>query len=158
LCITDTFQIHLPENITSVSWLPVQSVNLENRMLKFYPTQSTAYNLNFIFNLSCIINRTLNVVSKVCPETIFFPNSFTPNTDGINEAFKPWVSLPLTHYSLSIFNRYGQKVFETTIQQNGWNGYYKNSPQPLGAYMWQTIYQFGNKSIKRQKGYVLLIR
>ena len=158
LCLTDTLEIPMPASMSNVSWQPLQSVSLQNRILKFYPSQSTNYTLNFTVQPGCTFNRVLNITVKVCPETIFFPNSFTPNNDGLNDIFKPGVSLPLRYYRLNVFNRYGQKVFESSDQQNGWDGFYKGSAQPLGAYTWHCVYQFGSKDAKSLKGTLLLLR
>jgi len=53
---------------------------------------------------------------------IFYaPNSFTPNGDGMNEAWKPIV-FGASHYLLQIFNRWGDKIFETTNPDEPWLG------------------------------------
>ncbi|MBL4658485.1 MAG: PKD domain-containing protein, partial [Flavobacteriales bacterium] len=57
--------------------------------------------------------------------TIFFPNTITPNGDGINETFLPLGIGLLSNvkkYNLSIFNRWGDIVFETNDIHQGWDG------------------------------------
>ncbi len=55
--------------------------------------------------------------------TIYIPNAFTPNGDGINDIFKPKILVDLKEgYVFEIFNRLGQKVFSTTDTENGWDG------------------------------------
>jgi gliding motility-associated-like protein len=44
---------------------------------------------------------------------IFFPNAFSPNHDGHNDLFRPEVFGQLAKYQLQIFNRWGQKMFES---------------------------------------------
>ena len=52
------------------------------------------------------------------------PNTFTPNGDGLNDSFKPFPSL-VTDYKMSIFNKFGEKVFESFDINIGWDGYFK---------------------------------
>ena len=68
------------------------------------------------------------------------PNAFTPDENGHNETFQPVISGDeLTYYKLQIFDRWGNKVFETTDLSNSWNGRYFNSGEILsdGAYVWR---------------------
>jgi len=56
---------------------------------------------------------------------IYIPNSFTPNGDDLNDTFGPigiGVKNTPNTYSMKIFNRWGQLVFETTDFFNRWNG------------------------------------
>jgi gliding motility-associated-like protein len=53
--------------------------------------------------------------------TFYAPNSFTPNDDGLNDIWKP-VMTGITKFSLKIFNRWGDLIFETTDPEKGWMG------------------------------------
>ena len=46
------------------------------------------------------------------------------------------VSYPSNQYEFSVFNRWGQMVFRTSEQENGWNGTFKNEAQPIGTYFY----------------------
>jgi gliding motility-associated-like protein len=58
--------------------------------------------------------------------SIHFPNAFSPNSDGNNENFIP-MEEGVAEFRLSIFNRWGEKIFETTDIKTGWEGTYQNS-------------------------------
>ncbi len=59
------------------------------------------------------------------PEFLFWiPNAFTPNNNGLNDIFKP-VVLGVHDYNFLIFDRWGEKIFETHDMNEGWNGYFK---------------------------------
>jgi gliding motility-associated-like protein len=95
------------------------------------------------------------IKERICQ--IFFPNAFTPNGDGKNDAFKILNTNNLKDYQLSIYNRFGQKVFETFDFSTGWNGTYKDKPAETGAYVWYC--QFRQHDIQKNlKGVVVLLK
>ena len=71
------------------------------------------------------------------PEYLFWlPNAFTPNGNGLNDVFKP--KLVVVHqYSFLIFNRWGEKIFETKDFTEGWNGFYKNGICEQDVYVYK---------------------
>lgn len=85
------------------------------------------------------------------------PNAFTPNNNNFNETFKPIVA-GANEYLLQIFNRWGEKVFETDRQNIGWDGTFEGNPCQNGIYLYVLTYK-GKKTITRQeKGTLLLLR
>lgn len=158
ICSTDTFSIKVPKQATDITWQPSTNGMFKNGSLKFFPERNTAYNVAVSFAPQCSIQKKIDITVEPCPETIFFPNSFTPNNDGKNDFFKPSVSRPLGYYHFGIYNRYGQKVFETSNPQKGWDGTINGARQNTGSFIWQCSYAFANKAIVKQKGYVLLLR
>ena len=91
---------------------------------------------------------------------IHFPNAFTPNRDGRNDLFGPVVYGVLEKYKLMVYNRFGQKVFETTDPKKGWNGEAGGVPQATGAFVWVSSYKFSgaDQREKADKGTVMVIR
>jgi gliding motility-associated-like protein len=88
---------------------------------------------------------------------MYFPNAFTPNNDGRNEIFKILHPQNLSAYRLQVYNRYGQKVFETKDYSNGWNGIFKGQPATPGAYIWYCEFKQSGV-LNKMKGTVLLVR
>lgn len=85
----------------------------------------------------------LEVVSGV----IVVPNTFTPNGDGINDT---WDIKNLNFYNnctVTIFNRYGNKIFFATGYPNAWNGTYNDATLPVGAYYYIINLNNGTKPI-----------
>lgn len=84
------------------------------------------------------------------------PNVFTPNGDGVNDAFKVR-ACGVYEYKIAIFNRYGKKVYTSNSLSEGWNGYineYKASP---GVYYYQIIIKDLNGVFKNFEGSVSLL-
>jgi gliding motility-associated-like protein len=101
-----------------------------------------------------IISTNLTVV-KNCE--VYFPSAFTPNNDSKNDVFKILNAHNLLEYNLSIYNRWGQKVFETKDYTAGWNGIYNGVLQPIGVYVWYSTFKLVGKN-RQMKGTVVLIR
>lgn len=88
------------------------------------------------------------------------PNVFTPNNDGVNDIFFVRNS-DVTEYSLSIYNRWGILVFQTTSPQVKWDGNtISGQPATSGTYYWvlSAKYGSGNEYQGEKKGYVELVR
>jgi len=88
---------------------------------------------------------------------MILPDAFAP-TSSNNQVFKP---IPIfvneEGYSMQIFNRWGQKVFETERLDEGWDGTYQGQQQPTAVYVYLIKYlnEKGEEQIK--KGTVALI-
>ncbi|MDX2002822.1 MAG: gliding motility-associated C-terminal domain-containing protein [Chitinophagales bacterium] len=88
-----------------------------------------------------------------------FPTGFTPNGDGSNDLFRPIVSGQLLSYNLRIYNRWGEKVFETNDVKEGWNGTYNGEKQPMGTFAWVVEYQMAaTQEYGVDRGNVTLLR
>jgi gliding motility-associated-like protein len=66
--------------------------------------------------------------------TLYIPNAFSPNNDGINDTFS-FFGNSLSDYDLKIFNRWGQLIF-TGSQTKMWDGRFKNKKVPSGSYIY----------------------
>lgn len=87
---------------------------------------------------------------------LFVPNAFTPNSDGHNDSFLPKGS-GLTNYQLFVYSKYGIQVFETTDQNQGWNGRIKGQEAISDSYIWVIRYDDLNGKTIEERGSVLLI-
>lgn len=80
------------------------------------------------------------------------PNAFSPNNDGKNDEFVPMTNRAIPTYEMSIFNRWGQRVFYTTKFDEGWDGTYQNNGKAVdgGTYFYKIVYtcERGNKQIE----------
>lgn len=119
--------------------------------------QTTTYTVTAFTPLGCSSTDQVTVIVYKGPD-IYVPNAFTPNADGRNDIFRA-IPVGITQFeSLSVFNRYGQKIFFTSNASFGWDGTWQNKKQPQGSYAWMVsgINFKGERIFK--KGSVLLIR
>jgi gliding motility-associated-like protein len=123
-------------------------------------SQPGIYLLTVTDNYNCVGSDTINVNPKPCTEGIFVPNAFTPNGDGLNDLLRP-INLnnaPVSQFRFAIFNRWGQKIFESRNPSSGWDGRMQGTDQPAGVYVWQLEYQFPGAPLTIHSGTVILIR
>ena len=85
------------------------------------------------------------------------PNSFTPNGDGKNDVFRIPPGTAFTLKNLSIFDRWGNKLFTTSNIGEGWDGRYKGQACPAGTYVFMINGSEGAGPLSI-KGTVILIR
>jgi gliding motility-associated-like protein len=122
------------------------------------PTSNAVYKVN-IRERVCNYDTTISLQVKVhsIPELSSLPNAFTPNGDGKNDCFgiAQWGESKIEQFT--IYNRWGQPVFETKQAGDCWDGTSKGTAQPSGTYIYvlraQTVCGF----IAR-KGMVTLVR
>jgi gliding motility-associated-like protein len=99
---------------------------------------------------------------------VTFPNVFTPNSDGSsggyyninaldNDIFFPYTT-GVEEYKLSIFNRWGELIFETDDIKQGWDGYYKGKLCENGVYIWKADIKLLNGKTFKKNGDVTLLR
>lgn len=97
-------------------------------------------------------------IKEGCSADFFVPNAFSPNSDRINDTFRPIGNITDENYSLVIYNRYAEKVFETNNFEEGWDGTYKNLKQPIGVFVWIIQLSNTNRQTKIMKGNLTIVR
>ncbi|MAT54266.1 MAG: hypothetical protein CMN32_07265 [Saprospirales bacterium] len=124
------------------------------------PTETTTYTLTVTNEEGCIAVRqiTIYVVSPDCREpNIFVPNAFTPNGDGNNDVLYVRSNI-IESMEFAIYNRWGQKVFETTEQSIGWDGTYKGQELPNDVFGYYLKAKCFNGEEFFKKGNISLMR
>lgn len=98
-----------------------------------------------------------NIVCVPIGPQIFYPNAFSPNGDQHNERFTI-TSLFVEEARIMIFNRWGEKLFESTDLNIGWDGLYKGKPVQEGVYVFRVEGIGYDGTLFSQAGTVTLIR
>ncbi|MEO7524301.1 MAG: gliding motility-associated C-terminal domain-containing protein, partial [Ferruginibacter sp.] len=141
------------------AWSPVNDLSnpyVYNPVASPYVT--TQYVVTGTDANGCHNQDTITVIRKGGKYFGFnIPNSFTPNGDGLNDCFGVTYWGETKNFHLTIFSRWGEKVFETHNVAECWNGKYKGNPVETGNYVFllagETLCGPVNK-----KGNILLIR
>lgn len=124
------------------------------------PFQSTTYIVTAMNASGCSDTDTIVIYIEE-PGTLFVPNSFSPNNDGVNDIFMIYGLRPefVESFHLSIYNRWGEKVFDTQQVNFSWDGTYKGKLLNPGVFVYHLKYVLqGGKSVEEQKGSLFLLR
>lgn len=98
-----------------------------------------------------------NRIVFVRESDLFMPNAFHPG--GTNNIFKPVVAgFAGSEFSMKIFNRWGQMIFESFTPSEGWDGSMNGDPSPAGLYVYRLTYKTATNEQKDLEGTVMLIR
>lgn len=92
-----------------------------------------------------------------CPPVWYIPNAFTPNDAAPNDVFKPYLD-GITSIKMTIINRWGEIVFQTTDLNQGWDGNYLGEPAPEGVYACLIEMMGTDKLRKIEKTNITLLR
>ncbi len=123
--------------IDNILWSPssgVSDVNALNPLITpVINAGQVTYEVTVTDTLGCTASDDLVInVINLC---VNIKNAFTPNGDGVNDYWQIYTSRDcIKKATVTVFNRYGTKVFETPDYFNNWNGTYKNKPLPDGTY------------------------
>lgn len=135
-----------------------------------YTVPCHSYNSNGNYNVSLVINNSTNcadTLSMIIPyefhdtlASVYIPNAFSPNEDGENDVlnFQIKDSYCIKEFEITIYNRWGEKVFETASLSETWDGIYngqKLDSQILSYY--SKIITATDRQIIR-KGNITLVR
>ena len=121
------------------------------------PTLTTEYIVVASNSNYCRVQDTVTVIVDINCGDFFIPNVFSPNDDGLNDLINVHGRC-ISTFNLQIFNRWGEKVFETTTLENSWDGSFKGKKMDTGVF----VYKADGVSIDGQsfnlKGNITLIR
>ncbi|MEM9849914.1 MAG: gliding motility-associated C-terminal domain-containing protein, partial [Bacteroidota bacterium] len=144
--------INLDDNFT-YRWSPATGLsdpNIRNPIAM--PTETTTYTVE-ISQGTCRSTKSVTVVvnQRICDEPfLFVPAAFTPNGDNENDILFVR-GQPIDELYFAVYNRWGQKVFETEDKNVGWDGRYQGrvlSPDVYGYYLEVTCFN-GDTFAKR---------
>lgn len=102
------------------------------------------------------ITSTSNTVEVIPYMSIYIPNSFTPNGDGLNDTFGAHGEA-ISDFQMQVFNRWGQVVFETANVTQRWDGTYEGVKVPQGSYVYKLTAKGSNGNREDKKGTVTVV-
>ncbi len=165
--VQDTFQVEFgrtqemkafaSENDVTYLWSPADSLSCVNCQETVTSTvRNRTYGVQVTNEDGCTATDSTTVF--VGPKNLYIPNAFTPNEDETNDEFNVFVN-GVKEFRLKIFNRWGEKLFETRDISEGWDGTYNGQPMPADVYIYHLhIKYLDNSKITNQSGSVTLLR
>ena len=160
-CCNSTIPFGQSVQITSsggafYSWSPVLGLSCDtcaNPVAS--PLVNTTYTLTITSDSGCTAQQTITI--DVTCGTLFVPDAFSPNNDGQNDVLYVRDDCIKT-LQFEIFDRWGNKVFETNDKTNGWNGMHKGQAMNTGSYVYYLKATMYDGTTQEKKGNVTLVR
>lgn len=151
LCRGNTLKVQVPGYI-NYNW----SIG-DNRWFLDITTSGT-YGLRVTDRNGCKGSDSIDVVFYNNCIIIQIPNAFTPDNNGKNDVFIPFMPAPLPDYHMQVYSRWGQLIFETRDTKKGWDGYYQSKGQPSGTYVYAITFKDLDGRYTKKSGTVILVR
>ncbi|TCZ74422.1 LamG-like jellyroll fold domain-containing protein [Flaviaesturariibacter aridisoli] len=104
---------------------------------------------------------SVDVQTEICNDDLYFPSAFTPNHDGKNDGFKAIhaAGVTMAYYHLRIYNRWGNRVFQTYYLEAAWGGTIEGERQGLNTFVYYVEYRrTPNSPLINKKGTFVQIR
>jgi gliding motility-associated-like protein len=145
---------------STYQWLPANGLN--NPTIKspvFLYDRPQEYLIQVRADNGCVNTDTL-LVRMFLSYTIYVPNAFSPNGDGVNDRIYPILVGNIQLKNFRVFSRWGTLLFETSNSTSsmGWNGQWNNTNQPIDTYTWTAEAITANGEIIKRSGNFVLIR
>jgi gliding motility-associated-like protein len=114
-------------------------------------------------NTGCTAFDSATITAPYCDsifaKCVLFPNAFSPNNDGLNDSFGPHLGgCEMKSYQLSVYNRWGQLIFQTRDQSKKWTGATNGQTPQMGTYIFTCAWQDAVGHYHHHKGALVLIR
>ena len=144
-------------------WLPATGLSCYNCLQPVATVDNdVTYTLSATNAFGCSNTDNITIITICTAESIYLPNTFSPNNDGMNDYFFPRSSQDISIRSLTIFNRWGQTVFQkrnfsSNNSAEGWDGKYKNNVQKPDVYIYLMELECSGKTFI-EKGNISLMR
>lgn len=98
-----------------------------------------------------------NIVYTRVEKFVFVPNAFSPNGDGLNDQLEVFGNVG-SAFKLTVFNKWGEKVFETADINETWDGTVNGHHAPFGTYQYKLSFSTPDGEVKNQVGTFVIIK
>jgi gliding motility-associated-like protein len=134
-------------------------IGLADTVSNLKPGQSVTLIVQATGSISCQTSTASAAVTGKVPagDIIYCPNAFTPNGDGRNDVWNV-EGENIASLKFSIYDQWGELLFTSTSLQNGWDGTYKGTKEPLGVYVYYLEAVMNDGQNVKKKGTINLLK
>ncbi|MBM3415578.1 MAG: PKD domain-containing protein [Bacteroidetes bacterium] len=102
------------------------------------PRETILYKVTATDANNCRSEDSVKITVKLPDDVndIYVPGAFTPNNDGRNDVMRPFMPRAYTLLEFSVYNRWGQRIFTTSLKDEGWNGKINDVLRDSGTFVW----------------------
>lgn len=158
-----TFNPVYSPDVTNWAWTPATDLSCAGCAAPVAtPSGDREYIITVKNDVGCAAADTVRITTRCGESHIYIPNAFTPNGDSRNPVFAIRGSGVKLVTSLTIFNRWGERVFEKKNFLPGdraaaWDGRQGGNPVPAGSYVYFATFQCASGDTFTKKGTVTVI-
>lgn len=155
-----TVNVNDTTNLQQISWIiGNHSFELTSSVIHVFDPNEPLMVTQIVTDSNGCTNSLTTIIDGFAEgfSTLYIPNSFTPNNDGMNDFFKAEGTC-LTKFKMEIFNRWGQLIFECSDINNFWNGTFLDLNSPIDIYVYKVYAEGFNETYINKYGHVSLIR
>jgi len=154
----ESYQMNPHGNCLYFHWFPplgLTATNIADPIAQ--PPVNTRYFVTGTTEWGCEVLDSIDVY--VAEESLLdVPNAFTPGSTDPNNILKLIRRGDARLKSFTIFNRWGNQLFETKDINEGWDGRYKGTPQPMGVYIYIIEAEYNTGKSFYKQGNITLVR
>jgi len=138
---TIAIPIDNPNATYSHTWTPATQLSCQDCFNPFFIADSTFDEMTIYVDLltddGCAFTDSILVtLAEGCNKLVALPTAFTPNDDGQNDIFRVRPIGVSDIETFQVFNRWGEKLFETSLLNEGWDGTKNGVKVPQGTYVY----------------------
>ena len=91
-------------------------------------------------------------------EGVYIPSGFSPNSDGNNDFLQTYIGGNVEEFLFVIYNRWGEKIFETADRESFWDGTYKGADLATSVFVYKINIQYKDGTTEAKGGNITLVR
>jgi gliding motility-associated-like protein len=157
-----TFNLDEPMYLNAIGNGSLTWVSGDGIQCDFCPNTQITTNKSGCYKIQAVNQYGCKAYDDVCIEVtanynLYIPNSFTPNDDGNNDVFQIY-GTGFSKVEISIFDRWGEKLFTTTDAQKGWDGGYKGQTVKEDSYVYQVKFTTLDGKSHTKTGHVTVLK
>jgi len=148
-----------PGVFNTYEWRRLPSQDIISFQSTYTATEAGTYQVTFSNGSTCRTARV--VVTDDCRPKVFAPNAFSPDGNGQNEEFFVFQNPYVTDFTIFIYNRWGELVYQSDSIDFRWNGTYNGAPLPVGGYVYVMRYKSNldaTNEVFEQRGGVTIVK
>ena len=160
-------QLNQPFAIDSIFWLgdfPFLCLDPDCQRIQIFPTSYGSFNVVAISEDGCVAEDDINIFIDD-ERKVYFPNTFTPNSDGINDRFQLYTGIGVEEILvLQVYDRWGNKMYdESNLEPNpggvgGWDGSFNGQQVDPGVYVYRAEISFIDGRVIPYSGTITLLK
>jgi gliding motility-associated-like protein len=156
--LTSIFAPYSASAVNTYSWTPASGLSCTDCANPIFTgNDSSIFTLTINYNNGCELSASTRV--SIINDQLAFaaPSAFSPNGDFKNDVYKIIFTNQVKDFEMRIYNRWGEKVFESNDNTIGWDGKYKGVAQPSDVYVcYFTATSLSNEIANKQLSISLL--